>query len=191
MASGIRGSASGPSNASPDPARAPRQAALEARSRPGCDLDNFVTPVVKALGGSKAFAVVLASRGRSDERARLTLSQAADFQVHLQAADHVVVRLAGSAERPGWKEAIAAAIGEHTCADGDGPIELGIRFRVSPDRNWATLWKPAIDALGGILGDSHRPWQPHDDRISLLALERELASDLGWDVELDVSWVAR
>ena len=66
--------------------------------------------------------------------------------------------------------------------------ELAIRFRVSPKRNWVTLWEPAIDALGGILGEGDRPWHPRDDRISSLVLERELALELGWDVELEVTW---
>ena len=48
------------------------------------------------------------------------------------------------------------------------------------------LWKPAIDALGGILGDGGGRWNPNDDRISLLVLERELPPELGWDVHVDV-----
>ena len=33
----------------------------------GCDLDNFLTPVVKALGGERTFAFVWASRGRPSD----------------------------------------------------------------------------------------------------------------------------
>jgi len=51
-----------------------------------------------------------------------------------------------------------------------------------------SLWKPAIDTLGGILGEGDRPWHPRDDRIALLALERELSPELGWDVELAIRW---
>ena len=50
------------------------------------------------------------------------------------------------------------------------------------------LWKQAIDVLGGILGESDRRWNPNDDRISLLVLERELRPELGWDVQVDVWW---
>jgi hypothetical protein len=65
-----------------------------------------------------------------------------------------------------------------------------IRFRVLPKRNWLSLWKPAIDALGGVRGEGHRDWHPRDDRISLLVLERELTPDLGWEIELAASWAA-
>src|SRR2546421_592310 len=42
----------------------------------GCDLDNFLTPVVKALGGGTAFSLVWAERGRQNEAASLSLVEA-------------------------------------------------------------------------------------------------------------------
>src|ERR687896_1172274 len=69
--------------------------------------------------------------------------------------------------------------------------ELGLRFGVSPQRNWVTLWRPAIDALGGILGEGDRPWHPCDDRISLLVLERQLRHELEWDVQVEAWWAER
>lgn len=47
------------------------------------------------------------------------------------------------------------------------------------------------DALGGVLGEGDRPWNPRDDRIKLLVLERELRPELGWDLEVDVWWTER
>jgi hypothetical protein len=91
-------------------------------------------------------------------------------------------------DEPRLEGGARAAVGQHESARRNGPIELGIRFGVSPQRNWVTLWKPAIDALGGILGDGDRPWHPRDDRISVLMLERQLRPELRWDVELDVWW---
>jgi hypothetical protein len=44
----------------------------------------------------------------------------------------------------------------------------------------------AIDALGGILGEARRPWNPRDDRIRSLFLERRLDVGTGWSVELDI-----
>jgi hypothetical protein len=158
----------------------------------GCDLDNFLTPVVKALGGGESFSLVWATRGAADERAVLTLARADEVSMGIgdERAPTVRVRLAISPERREWKETVAAAVGRHASARGNGPVELATCFRVSPSRNWVTLWKPAIDALGGILGEGDRSWHPRDDRISLLVLERELAPELGWDVELEVSWAA-
>jgi len=155
----------------------------------GCDLDNFLTPIVRALGGDQRFALVWASRGRRSEASTLILLPASDARVEMErrpAQAHA--RLSASATSPAWKQALAVAVGRHETAVRNGPIELGIRFGVSPHRNWVTLWKPAIDALGGLLGDGDRPWHPHDDRISLLVLRRDLRSELGWNVELDVWW---
>jgi hypothetical protein len=156
----------------------------------GCDLDNFLTPVVKALGGGDAFSFVWATRGRPDERAWLALVRASDARPDMAGrVSHVSARLSVSAERPEWKAALAAVVGEQESARGSGPIELRIRFGVSPKRNWVTLWKPAIDALGGILGEGDRAWNPRDDRISLLVLERDLKPELKWNVELGIWWV--
>jgi hypothetical protein len=155
----------------------------------GCDLDNFLTPVMKALGGGEAFSFVWASRGRVDERASLTLACAGEARLEAPSSHaHASARLSISPTRPEWKTALARAVGTHKSAGGSGPIDLGLRFGVSPQRNWVTLWKPAIDALGGILGEGDRPWHPRDDRICLLVLERALRPELGWDVELDVWW---
>ena len=141
-----------------------------------CDLDNFLTPVVKALGGSELFSLVWATRGRVDESAGLTLLRATDAQLEVVGhPSRVSTRLSVSPARPEWKAALAATVGVHDSAHRGGPIELGIRFAVSPERNWSTLWKPAIDALGGVLGEGHRPWNPRDDRISLLVLERAIS----------------
>lgn len=158
----------------------------------GCDLDNFLTPVVKALGGGDALSFVWATRGRPDEHAMLTIARAADARLRMEGRlSHVVARIHGSPERREWKAAVASAVGVHDSARSSGPIELAIRFGLSPRRNWVSLWKPAIDALGGVLGEGDRPWHPRDDRISLLVLERELRPELGWDVELGITWATR
>ena len=64
--------------------------------------------------------------------------------------------------------------------------------RVNARRNWSTLWKPAIDALGPLLGspDPERPYRPHDDRIVSLALHRGLDESLGHDVVITAWWHA-
>jgi len=155
----------------------------------GCDLDNFLTPVVKALGGGSQFSLISATRGRPKEQATITLLSARSApQADIRAKPaRAAVRLSGSPERIEWKQAIATAIGTHRSARKRGPIELALTFGVSPQRNWVALWKPAIDALGGILGEGSRPWHPRDDRISRLVLRRE-ERDIGWDVELEIQW---
>lgn len=72
----------------------------------------------------------------------------------------------------------------------EGPVAVDIEFRVSDKRNWSSLWKPAIDALGPVLGIANpaRSYMPNDDRIVSLGLHRHIDDSLGWDVELNVWW---
>jgi hypothetical protein len=66
---------------------------------------------------------------------------------------------------------------------------MELAFRVGPGREWTNLWKPAIDALGGILGlAGTRPWHPRDDRITALSLHRTIDDALVHAVELGVWW---
>lgn len=39
---------------------------------------------------------------------------------------------------------------------GPPPVRMQMSFTVGPGRNWLNLWKPAIDALGKILGHAAR-----------------------------------
>jgi hypothetical protein len=54
----------------------------------GCDFDNFLTPVVEALGGPGQFTFVSATRGRARERSRPTLSTAAAATDDFEPADY-------------------------------------------------------------------------------------------------------
>jgi hypothetical protein len=49
-------------------------------------------------------------------------------------------------------------------------------FTVGPGRNWLTLWKPTIDALGPVLcyTPAGGPWSPLDGRIVDLGLHRSV-----------------
>ncbi len=69
-------------------------------------------------------------------------------------------------------------------------MTLCIRFGVSSQRNWSALWKPAIDALGPVLGiqDLIKPFRPDDDRIVDLALHRPIDDALGNDVDIEAWW---
>jgi hypothetical protein len=153
------------------------------------DLDNFLTPVVKALGGYQRFGLVWARRGHPSETSTLTFARAADARLEMERQPpNAHVLLSTSATSTAWKQALADAVGGHTSAARNGPVELGIRFGVSEQRNWVNLWKPAIDSLGGVLGEGNRPWHPRDDRVSLLVLRRAIRPELAWNVELDFWW---
>ena len=66
---------------------------------------------------------------------------------------------------------------------------MQLAFIVDPVRNWLSLWKPAIDALGNILGsDDPLRFHPRDDRIVKLALHRRESPTIGWRVGVGVWW---
>jgi hypothetical protein len=103
------------------------------------------------------------------------------------------MRVTGSSQSQAWKQQIHDAC---RAAVSDtlppGPVALRICFTVSSLRNWSSLWKPAIDTLGPVLGtkDPPSPFRPDDDRITDLALHRSTNDTLNHDVLVDLWWSA-
>lgn len=152
------------------------------------DLDNFLTPVADSLRDPRIASYAAVRRPRHESV--IEIGRAVPAPPLAEAAwSFAVARTTTSSDRDAWKAEVAAGVGVHRCSTGLGPIEMEIGFAVGPHRSWTNLWKPAIDALRGILGlTDARPWHPRDDRIALLALERELWPELEWDVQVDVWW---
>jgi hypothetical protein len=102
------------------------------------------------------------------------------------------VRTEVSAQTKAWKQKIFDACATaRTSLPADGPVGLDICYRVSARRNWSTLWKPSIDALGPVLGMSDpgkHPFRPDDDRIVYLGLHREIDDSLRNAIELSFYW---
>jgi hypothetical protein len=72
--------------------------------------------------------------------------------------------------------------GRPFCRSVDAPHSRG-------GRNWASLWKPLIDAFGPVLGeDPTRPFHPHDDRIVSPALHHTTGIGIAHDVIIDAGW---
>jgi hypothetical protein len=107
-----------------------------------------------------------------------------------------VLRLSGckalattaAADTRAFKEQVADAVPVLEAAED--ALEVQISYRLSSHRNWSTLWKPTIDALGGVLGipDPARPFMPRDDRIVRLGLHRAIDASLGWDIAIAICW---
>jgi hypothetical protein len=70
-----------------------------------------------------------------------------------------------------------------------GPVHLQLCFTVGPRRNWLTLWKPTIDALGQILGHAPTgaPWNPLDGRIVVLGLHNRIDPAIGNEVFITIA----
>lgn len=152
----------------------------------GRDLDNYLYPVVRRLGASRV-AAAFAEKNRGSSTIRLAPAVPRPVE-EFHGWGYFTATTTASAESRRWKEEIAAAV--PTGPVGTAAIEMHLAFVVPPRRNWTTLWKPAIDALGGILGVENpgHPFRPCDDRIVRLGLHRTLDERVGWGVEVGVWW---
>jgi hypothetical protein len=151
----------------------------------GRDLDNYLYPLAGRLGPQRLAAVF----GRKVHGPSTLAIGPAEPDAFL-AAPQFTIGLTGSYTRPAWKQTLH----DHLRGAGHqplppGPVRLDITISTGPGRNWTALWKPLIDALGPILGET-RPFHPRDDRIVVLGLHHTLHTDLGHDVALQIWWAA-
>ena len=148
------------------------------------DLDNYLYPLATRLG-SRRFGSVWATKATAaDSWISVDSVRTAEAP---PGAPVYRVRTTRSAETPAWKQEIREQLaGAEELSPG--PVELQLSFAVGPARNWANLWKPAIDSLGSLLGlsDPGKEWNPRDGRIVRLGLHREVASALGHEVEIAI-----
>jgi hypothetical protein len=162
--------------------------ATTAPDRGGRDLDNYLLPVVRRIGAGRVAAVF----GRKLRQPRSTIALgAAVRQTDPPEPPQLHIRTTTSAQSLAWKHAIHEACGRALSEPlPSGPIDLCIRFGVSSRRNWSALWKPAIDALGPLLGtpDPKHPFRPDDVRIVELELHRDVDDILADDVVVDFWW---
>lgn len=153
----------------------------------GRDLDNYLFPIVRRIGASRFVAVF----GEKRHGASLLGTQGADERgvENMSEWESATVLTTVAAQSKSWKEEVAAQLSEHSVVP-DGGVDVHVSFRVSPRRNWATLWKPAIDSLGAIVGveDSRRPFHPRDDRIVRLGLHCMSDSAIGDAVAMRIWW---
>ncbi|MEX2238660.1 MAG: hypothetical protein WEB00_14135 [Dehalococcoidia bacterium] len=152
------------------------------------DLENYLTPLVFDLG-ARRFDLVSAEKvvgGGS----WLSVGTAAPAEDGLAAWAFVDCMAGSSATSRAWKERlhdrIETVVWEAAPA---GTVACTMAFRCSSRRNWASLWKPAGDAMGPILGDDpRRPYNPNDDRITEIAFHRNIDDALGNNVEVGIWW---
>jgi hypothetical protein len=145
------------------------------------DLDNFLLPLATHLGGTiTSFWATKSHQVPSLLRIE-SAHQANTPEVHAG----LTTTAAGDSKK--YKEQVRDAVAGLDTLE-DGPVSLEIAFVVGPKRNWLNLWKPTIDALGPILGNSHpnKPWHPCDGRIVRLGLHNRVDPQLGYQVRIAV-----
>lgn len=150
----------------------------------GHDLDNYLFPLARRFGARRFDAVFASKRHAANSTIAIGPAVPQD-PGHAVTPPLLSVRTNMSATSTAWKEAIHQACRAAQPEPApDGPLRVRLCFRTSSRRNWSTLWKPAIDALGPLVGmpDPNRPFRPSDDRITELELHRNVDDSLGHDV---------
>ncbi len=153
----------------------------------GHELDAYLFALVQRLGPVRFDAVFATKRHAASSSLRVAPSTPAPPPGPPQ----VRARLTASATSIDWKEQLDGACRKVTPQPAPpGPAAVQIRLGVSRRRNWSALWKPALDALGAILGvpDPTRPYRAADDRITDLALHRRLDDTVGNRVDVEIWW---
>jgi len=152
----------------------------------GHDLDNYLFPVVQRLGPERVAAIF----GRKIcGPSSLAVGPAQPDTAG--ATPQFSTRMAGSYERKAWKQNLHDRLAVQAATIDPGPAGLNIALTTGPGRNWASLWKPLIDAFGPVLGeDPARPFHPHDDRIVSLGLHHTIDTGLAHDVIIDAWWTS-
>ena len=150
----------------------------------GRDLDNYLFPVAQRLGPQRVAAVF----GRKIHGpSSLAVGPARPDTAG--ATPQFSTQMAGSYERREWKQRLHDRLAAQAATIDPGPVGLTIALTTRPGRNWASLWKPLIDAFGPVLGeDPDRPFHPHDDRIVSLALHHTIDTGIAHDVIIDAWW---
>jgi hypothetical protein len=153
----------------------------------GHDLDNYLFPVASRLGPQRVAAIF----GRKIHGpSSLAVGPAQPGPAG--AAPQFSARMAGSYQRTQWKQRLHDRLAVQAAMLDPGPAGLTIALTTGPGRNWASLWKPLIDAFGPVLGeDPARPFHPCDDRIVSLGLHHTIDSGIAHDVIIDAWWTGR
>ena len=152
----------------------------------GHDLDNYLFPLAQRLGPQRVAAIF----GRKIHGPS-SLAVAPAQPDTAQATPQFSARMAGSYERRQWKQTLHDRLAVQAATIDPGPAGLTIALTTGPGRNWASLWKPLIDAFGPVLGeDSTQPFHPHDDRIVSLGLHHTIDTGIAHDVIIDAWWAS-
>ena len=150
----------------------------------GHDLDNYLFPVAQRLGPARV-AAIFGRKIHGPSSLAVGPAQPGTAGASAQFS----ARMAGSYERQQWKQQLRDRLAAQAARIASGPVGLDIALTTGQGRNWASLWKPVIDAFGPALGeDPTQPFHPHDDRIVRLGLHHTIDTGIAHDVIIDAWW---
>jgi hypothetical protein len=156
----------------------------------GYVLESFLAPLFGARrADGKRFSLVLGTKGTGTP-SRLTLGLAAASSARQRPADCAAAPSSAPASRA-WVEELRRALTRSVSVPfPEGPVHLALHIRCSPKQNWVALWKPALDALGPILGYDRAddPHRPRTDHLTRIEFHRQLDEGMGTGVEVEYRW---
>jgi hypothetical protein len=159
------------------------------RLRRHYDVENYLTPLFGAKYFNHRRFTRVVGRKRVGGGSRLEVGRIApESSLLSDNAWSTVTMNVGPGQK--WKHRLRDELSTgHAPIDESKFVELLISWRVSSRRNWTTLWKPTIDAMGPILGSAGPGlFNPKDDRITSLALHRIVDDAVGNDIQLSMWW---
>jgi len=152
----------------------------------GHDLDNYLYPLARRLTKGGRHIVSASGTKRIADHSYLTVGPAIPSANVISDRIHQIVVSASSAS-PDFKRTIHLALADAELLP-PGPVSLEVSYIVGPTRNWMNLWKPTIDSLAPLLGDTPggRPWNPLDGRIVELSLHSAIDANAGNTVSIGI-----
>jgi len=139
----------------------------------GNDVDNYIAPVIKALGWERfVYADVTKRVGGGSH---IALAPAVHHS-GIPSGNGWSRRIFGRIDTEAGKRAIREGLRQQVDAPLPlGPVAVHLAWRLAVMRNWVNCWKPTVDAMGPVVGEPRihkREFHPDDDRITTLTLHR-------------------
>jgi hypothetical protein len=153
------------------------------------DLDNYLLPLAALVRqtGQGELACVWGTKQHC-ARSYVRIESAIPAATVPPAGWRHIIRTHASSQTEAFKEQIRDQLRD-TQPLPPGPVRMQMSFTVGPSRNWLNLWKPAIDALGKMLGHAGVPdsWSPLDGRIVDLGLHCRVDPTMRNDVLIAIA----
>ena len=155
------------------------------------DLENYLTPLVRQIGGRRFLFVSGLKRVGGGSQLEVgfakpthTLDQGDWY------GDSLYCAPGPGCEKREWKQQIYDALRTQLVTVLEpGPCLVKLAWRCSPTRNWVNLWKPTGDAMGPVLGGrSPNVFNPDDDRITEIEFHLTPDPRCGHEVEIGMWW---
>lgn len=156
------------------------------------DLENFLTPLFGSRCLPSARFHLVAAKKYVGGGSRISLGKVLTSpSTENEGWSTFTLNAGRGASSKLWKERIRSALeANNITVIPPGPARVRLAWKCASRRNWSTLWKPTGDSMGPVLGVANplRPYHLDDDRIVDLELHRNIADEVGHDVEVGMWW---